>query len=281
MTVESLPQPLIFTRLEQMPVHEVFAIASGVAVVHSARSPGKETENEDAAVLIPVDAERAILAVADGVGGHQAGAVAAERALRALARCVADTPPDDGSFRPAIVNGVEAANEAVTQVGQGAATTLAIVEINGDMMRPYHVGDSVILLVGQRGKLKFQSVAHSPVGYAVESGLLDATEAIHHADRHIVSNVVGTADMRIDIGPVITMRPRDTLVLGSDGLFDNLHAEEVVEVVRKGSLEAAATRLVELCLDRMTRREPGVPSKPDDLTFVIYRPRPAAPGPAR
>ena len=170
-----------------------------------------------------------------------------------------------------MLDGVERANAEVTGLAVGAATTLAVVELGRAAIRPYHVGDSTILVVGQRGKLKLQTVPHSPVGYAVEAGLLDEKEAIHHEDRHLVSNIVGSPEMTIEVGRTLKLRPRDTVVLGSDGLFDNLHVEEITEIVRKGPLGAAAAALADVCRRRMDEPEPGRPSKPDDLTFLVYR----------
>ena len=115
----------------------------------------------------------------------------------------------------------------------GAASTLAIVEVQDGTARPYHVGDSAILITGQRGRVKVQTVPHSPVGYAVESGMLDAAEAMHHEERHVVSNVVGSDDMRIEIGSALSLSPRDTILLASDGLSDNLLAEEIIDFARK------------------------------------------------
>ncbi len=125
--------------------------------------------------------------------------------------------------------------------------------------------------MGQRGKVKLQTVSHSPVGYAVESGLIDQDEAMHHADRHLISNMVGSADMRIEVGPKRRLSPRDTLLLATDGLFDNLLAAEIVEYVRKGSLAHAADVLLATSRQRMAQPENGHPSKPDDLTFVMFR----------
>ena len=64
-------------------------------------------------------------------------------------------------------------------------------------------------------------------------------DAIHHEARHVISNVIGSDQMRIEIGPPIEMAPRDTLLIASDGLFDNLLPEEIVEAVRSGPLEEA------------------------------------------
>ena len=154
-----------------------------------------------------------------------------------------------------------------------AATTLAVVEIQNHTVRPYHVGDTMILVVGQKGKLKHQTVSHSPVGYAVESGLLDESEAMNHVERHIVSNIIGAPDMRIEIGPTIHLAPRDTLVLASDGLFDNFHIDEIQERVRKGPMHHVLDQLVQECRRRMKGLEQEMPSKPDDLTVILFRPQ--------
>ena len=248
-------------------------IATGVAAVYSARCPGKDTPNEDAAGLIPFDAHSGVLVVADGLGGFRAGELASKVAVQAVRAAIAEAVKEGLPIRGAILNGIEQANHEVTDLGLGAATTLAIVEVQDRVVRPYHVGDSLILLAGGRGKVKLQTVSHSPVGFAVEAGLLNESEAMHHEDRHIVSNVIGTPDMRIEVGSTQTMSPRDSLLLASDGLFDNMHTEEIVDSLRKGQIDEAARLLCNGAHQRMTHPEPGQPSKPDDITFVAYRPQ--------
>lgn len=266
-------QASILTRGE-MPHIETADVASGTAVWLSHRSPVKETENEDGVLVLRLTKARAVLAVTDGLGGHAGGARAAEITLHALAEATgsADLESED-SLRSAIVNGFEAANQAVLDLSIGAGATLSVIEINNHTIRPYHVGDSQILVTGQRGKLKLITVAHSPVGFAVESGMLNEQEAIHHEDRHIVSNIVGSNEMRIEIGPPMTLAQRDTVLLASDGLFDNLHRAEIVELIRKGALTGCAKSLANACRMRMCEGKPGEPSKPDDLTLLLYRQR--------
>ena len=179
-----------------------------------------------------------------------------------------------GMLRAAVLDGIERANDTIQALGIGAATTIAAAEITGREVRPYHVGDSMILLVGQRGKVKFQSVSHSPVAQAVEAGLLDEHEAMHHEDRHLVSNVVGSPSMRIEIGPQLKMAERDTLLLASDGLFDNLHLSEIIEIVRKGPLRECVRGLAAAATQRMHSESTKIPSKPDDLSIVAFRRRP-------
>ena len=256
-----------------MPQGETHTLPGGAAAVFSTPRRDKQTPNEDAAALIPVNGEAEILVVADGLGGSPAGEQASCLAIRKLIASVRQESGDDPSLRAAILNGIESANRAVCELGVGAATTLAVAEIRDRTVRPYHVGDSMILLVGQRGKIKLQTVSHSPVGYALEAGLLDENEAMHHAQRHLVSNVVGTPDMRIEVGSTVEMARFDTLLLASDGLFDNLQTDEIVQRIRKGPLKRVMHTLIEDCRRRMDSAEEGQPSKPDDLTFVAYRRR--------
>ena len=269
-TDRRLQTPKLFAR-EDMDVAEELMVAGGTAVVYSSRSPCKESANEDTAMLAPCGHDAGVLAVADGLGGERAGGEAADLTMKTLTAAVEQGLDDDAMLRTAILNGVETANRDVQALGIGAATTLAVVEVRGDSVRTYHVGDSMILVVGQRGKIKLQTTSHSPVGYAVEAGLLDEREAIHHEDRHIVSNVIGSPEMRIEIGPVIRLAPRDTILLASDGLFDNLHVDEVVDRIRKGPLHKAVASLAADAHKRMIDHQPGQPSKPDDLTILAYR----------
>jgi serine/threonine protein phosphatase PrpC len=245
--------------------------ASGMAAVYTARCPDKETPNEDAAALIACGDTAGVLAVADGFGGQPAGEQAVRLALKSVIEQVEAAMIAGESLRSAILNGFDVANEAVTNLGVGAATTLIVLEIDSDSARTYHVGDSTALIVGQRGKLKLQTVSHSPVGYAVEAGWLEEGDALHHEDLHIVSNMVGSPEMRIDVGPSVQLRPRDTVLIGTDGLFDNLPATEITELIRVGPLAAAAGRLVAACDQRMRSPDAGQASKPDDLTFIAYR----------
>jgi len=240
-------------------------------VVFTHRSPAKDTVNEDCAGLIPYDKNSGVLIIADGLGGLPGGSTASKIALRSMQKSIENAARAQTPLREAILDGFEQANKEILAHGSGAATTLAVVEIQQNTIRPYHVGDSMILLTGQRGKRKLQSVAHSPVGYAVESGMLDADEAVHHEERHLVSNVVGAADMRIEIGLAVKIARRDTLILASDGLFDNLYIDEIVELIRKDRIRHAAAQLLTLTHQRMNRQLPDSPCHPDDLTFIVFR----------
>lgn len=249
---------------------ETLAFHGGQVALFSTRSPGKETPNEDSAAVIPF-AAGGILVVADGAGGTRGGGQASSTLVYEMLACLEQAVSRERSARDAILNGLESANREINTLGIGAATTAAVVELCGEQLRPYHVGDSGILLVGQKGKLKFQSLSHAPTAYAVESGFLDEDEALGHEDRHLVSNIVGIPEMRIELGAPIEISSRDTLLVASDGLFDNLTIDEIVEILRRGSLEETTQELVDLAQKRMLAPSLDHPSKPDDLTLVTYR----------
>ncbi len=241
--------------------------AAGVAVLISVRSPAADGVNEDAAVALDGGAVT-VLAVADGYGGGPTGERAARLSLEALAEGAASAA--DGA--QALLAAARAANRAVSALGTGAATTLLAAVVDGATVTTMSVGDSMLVVVGQRGKIKLRSVPHSPVGYAVESGLLDEEDAMHHEARHFVSNMIGEPTLRMELTVGTPLSPRDTLVLGTDGLWDNLRVDEVIETVRTGALDEAAATLARKVRGRMVAPAPGEPSKTDDCTFILYRP---------
>lgn len=263
-----------YFRARDLEVPAVLPLCGGTVAVFTRRCPGKDEVNEDAALLLSLGAERGLLAVADGMGGLHAGEKASEAALKSLDRRVRADLAEGRTLREAILSGFEAANAAVGSLKLGAGTTLSVLQIEGRDVRSYHVGDSEALIVGQRGRRKLETIAHSPVGYGVEAGLIDEEDALRHEERHVISNALGGAEMRVDMSHRVRLADRDTMLLASDGLFDNLETAEIVERVRKGPLPAVAAGLQATALERMQAPKDGAPSKPDDLTFVIYRPAP-------
>ena len=249
-------------------------VGGGILVAYTCRSPDKETENEDTVAVIPYGPDAAVLVVADGAGGLPMGRQASRIAVTTLEASLQVAMSETMLLRTAILNGIDEANKAVLALGGGSATTLTVVTIEGRVARAYQIGDSEAIIVGQRGKLKAQTLAHSPTGFAVEAGFLDQRAALHHEERHLVSNFLGTNDMRIDMGAMVELSPRDTVLLASDGLTDNIHIEEIVELMRKGPLTVAVEKLTRLANRRMTGEARTQPSKPDDLSVVLFRKSP-------
>lgn len=243
----------------------------GSLIAFTSKSPDKESENEDTVAVIPWGPQAVVLVVADGAGGLPAGKRASLTAVTTLAKSLQVAVEKTMLLRTAVLNGIEAANDAVRDLGNGSATTLTVMTIEGRAARSYQIGDSEALVTGQRGLIKLQTTAHSPTGFAVEAGFLDQREALHHAERHLVSNFLGMSDMTIDVGTEIVLSRHDTVILASDGLTDNVHIDEIVELTRKGPLDAAADVVIAKAAERMAHFRNGQPSKPDDLSLILFR----------
>ncbi len=256
-----------------MSLPELIELPHGQATVFSRSSPAKTSGNEDCAAVIIVNDDTTLLMVADGMGGHANGAAASAFLTRLLGDSMSEEKLGDNMIRESILDSIEKTNLNLMRKETGEGTTVAIAEINRNSVRSYHVGDSEVLISGQRGKIKLQTLSHSPVSYALESGLMGEEQAITHEQRHFISNAVGQSDMHITIGSSVPLHKRDTLLLATDGLFDNLFKNEVIEAIRMGPIVNCSANLAYAASTRMTNQTDDCPSKPDDLTFILYRPR--------
>lgn len=244
------------------------SLAHGEVVFFSNRSPAKDTPNEDALGVIPVDEETTVLVVADGLGGMPAG----EHASETVVKCLIDSLKKiDSSVREAILNGIDNANQEILDLKTGAGTTVSIAELSGNTLRTYHAGDSLILLTTNHGNIKHQSLSHSPIGYALICGAINAETAMRHPERNLISNYVGCADMHINIGPKIELAPYDTLILSSDALSDNLYEDEICEYIRKGPMLEGVNEMILQCQKNMMQPNQDRRCHPDDFTLISFR----------
>jgi len=262
---------------------EAWTTHLGEVAVVTVADHEKPRPNEDSAAIISVNNRYLVLIVADGVGGMAGARRASNLTVETIRQHIASIDEtNEPRLRTAILDGIEAANQAVLGLGTGSASTLALAELGPGYVRSYHVGDSILLLCGQRGALKLLTTPHSPVGFALEAGLLDESEALQHADLNMIFNVIGSADMRIEIGSEIPIAARDSLLLASDGLTDNALQEEIIDAIRTGPVEKALGAIMSLARDRMSKEQQGQPSKPDDCTAILFRPTaPSRKKPAR
>lgn len=261
----------LFLESADEPVQIEAAIGGGTLVAYTCRAPDKTGDNEDGVAAIPYGPDAVVLIVADGAGGLPGGRRASQTAVRSMQESLDVAMSETMLLRTAVLNGIEAANDAVRGLGNGSATTLTVVTVEGHLVRSYQVGDSEAMVVGQRGRLRAQTMAHSPTGFAVEAGMLDQRDALHHEERHLVSNLIGTEDMRIEVSAGVRLNPRDTVLVASDGLTDNVHRHEITEIIRKGPLAEATRSMIGLARRRMTVETMHQPSKPDDLSIILFR----------
>ncbi len=197
--------------------------------------------NEDAFV---VDASTRLLAVADGMGGHQAGEVASAAALNALqARLAGGQRLDEAIVEANRVVFTRAASD-VTLRGMGTTLTAAIYGEDA-MLTIGHVGDSRAYLL-RNGELRQLTVDHSVVAELVAAGQLSEDEAEADPRRSMITRALGIdAEVEIDLLPV-QLVTGDRLLLCSDGLTTMLRDDVIAEMMRnEPEREQAAQSLVE------------------------------------
>jgi serine/threonine protein phosphatase PrpC len=196
---------------------------------HALTDPGrKRMRNEDVYVCEPP-----LFAVADGMGGAQAGEVASRLAAGALEEAARGHRGAD-----TLLAAVREANERVYRrsledpdaAGMGTTVTVALVDEEAGTVALGHVGDSRAYLV-RNGQLQQLTADHSLVAELVRSGRLTQEEADIHPQRSVITRVLGTeADVDVDT-LTVQAEPGDLYLICSDGLSAMLRDGEILAVV--------------------------------------------------
>ena len=210
---------------------------------------GKErSNNEDCAA---VDLELGLFVVADGMGGHAAGEVASRVAVDATLAAVRSRPRPtrlrDGS--ELLLQACHDANSAVIREADergtfGMGTTLSAVFVRKRSAVIANVGDSRVYSIGRRS-VKQLTTDHTLVAAMVENGLLSASEAQNHPDKHVLTQAIGTMG---ELTPQVLkarVPARGRLLLCTDGLHDSLSLVEIGDLARADDLDEAVRALVE------------------------------------
>lgn len=233
-------------------------------------NPYRPNTNEDACAFININDNTDVLIIADGAGGlpnaKEASSLAIETVTNALS-----LPRSHDDLHRAIVAAIDQANNSLISLGTGCGTTLSVVTVATKKFTHYLIGDSSAICTGQRGKLKYQSIGHGPVSIAEEAGIISEEEALFHEDRHLLNNLLGDAEMFTTISQPKILDKYDRLLVASDGIWDNFYLKEIIEIIRKGNITHCATLLAEQALQRMQGVDDGLPSKPDDISFLLYQ----------
>jgi PPM family protein phosphatase len=202
----------------------------------------RRRRNEDNYVVAPP-----LFAVADGMGGAQAGEVASQLAASALE--AGDSDGLDGTKRIDAL--IQEANRLIYDrassdpSASGMGTTMTVALVEGMTVAIGHVGDSRAYLV--RGEQMEQLTEdHSLVNELLKSGKLSEEEAQVHPQRSVITRAVGT-DPDVDVdGFTIEAEEGDVFLICSDGLSDMVEDEEILELVHanRDDLDKAVKALV-------------------------------------
>jgi len=222
----------------------------------------KRKLNEDRVLVRP---ECGLWAVADGMGGHQAGEVASAAIVDALAQIPIGTNLDE--LVAAIQEALQAVNASLRELARSEVrpttigSTVVGLVVSGSEYRCFWAGDSRAYRV--RGAEIVQiSRDHSLVQDLVDAGLVEASDAEKHPDAHVITRAVGAAStLRIDcVGGAV--QTGDIFLLASDGLTRVVGPDEILHQLRTMNPAQAATALVETVLSR---------GAPDNVSVVVCR----------
>jgi protein phosphatase len=233
---------------------------TGVRLAGGSRAGQVRTVNQDA-FFAGVVADRPLLLVADGMGGHRTGEVASARASEAIRAHLAGSRAHAPA---ALAKALQAANGEVLEVAredprhQGMGTTLTAVLIDEPIALVAHVGDSRAYLL-RDAELRSLTEDHSWVAERVRQGLLSEDEARRHRWRNVITNALGATDrFRLDLAH-LRLRPGDRLLLVSDGVTALLGEPLLRDVLADGSPEEVVARLLDAADER---------GSPDNVTAV-------------
>ncbi len=214
----------------------------------------KRDHNEDSFL---VRGDEGLFAVADGMGGHQAGERASRMALDTLAAVL--ERPDGAADRDDVLaklrEATQAAGAAIFDAAQadpglaGMGTTMTALWFHGGRAYLAHVGDSRAYLF-RDGRAQQLSDDHSWVSEQVRAGMMSEEEAKESKFRHIITRSVGfERDVLVD-GAAIPVQAGDCYLMCSDGLSNYVEGEELARILTARFYRDVPRLLVELANDR-------------------------------
>ena len=217
-------------------------------------------ENEDSVYV-----RAPVFAVADGMGGAQAGEVASRIATETFEHGL---PDGDGSPEERLAHLVRDANHQIydrsrsEQGREGMGTTLTAAYLDGSQLALAHVGDSRAYLF-RDGELTRLTQDHSLVDELVRQGKLTEEQAAEHPQRSIITRALGPEpDVDVDTW-TYPVRAGDVVLLCSDGLTSMISEERIKEILQDApSLDEAGNRLIDEANEAGGR---------DNITVVLFR----------
>ncbi len=218
-------------------------------------------ENEDAYLVLP---ESGIFAVADGMGGHQAGQLASAVVIDALRRIA--EPSSVAELLTRCRERLARANDQLLEIAgeRGGivigATIAALLAWEGYYACVWS-GDSRIYLLRQ-GEIQQISRDHTEVAELIAEGILTAEEAQTWPRRNVITRAIGVYhEVELEIAQGI-LEKDDVFIICSDGLTTHVSDAEILELVRGKGVQGACDQLVELTIER---------GAIDNVTVVIVR----------
>jgi len=193
-------------------------------------------------------------AIADGMGGHSAGQVASEAALKTVIRSYY-AEPVEGEVTDALRQALADANALIARAAiqmnarNGMGTTLVAAVVKDNMLTIGHVGDSRAYLLREGERVRQLTTDHSWVEEQVRRGTLTRAEAESSPHRNVITRSIGMGEGMVADILTETLLPGDTLLLATDGVTGYLSEDALAALTAGKSLSKAALDIVDAAND--------------------------------
>ncbi|HEY0171398.1 MAG TPA: PP2C family serine/threonine-protein phosphatase [Pyrinomonadaceae bacterium] len=236
-----------------------------VAAVTDRGLSDKRPENEDSMLSEPA---LGVFAVADGVGGAQAGEVASQTAVEVLREAFVNQRPGE-DVEDLMEIAIQRANDSIYRMSREQprfammATTIVALHLDGLRATVGHVGDSRLYRFSADGRLSRETDDHSLVEEEMRAGRLTPEQAAHHPNRNVISRALGAeASVEVDTR-TFDVESGTVFLICSDGFTRHIPDEELSTVLRNArTLDAACEEMKRRCYERGAE---------DNLTAVLIR----------
>ena len=254
------------------------------AITH-AGMVGKNNEDRYSVTAFRTEGERPqpvlFAIVSDGIGGHQAGEIASEMVVETVSQAVAVSSANNPiqTLRESIMR---ASQEILVQAEsdeerKGMGATCACALVIGDRLYIAYVGDSRIYLL-RNGAIHQISIDHTWVQEAIDAGVIEPDQGKDHPNAHVIRRYLGSKqpvepdtrlrmaadedNARSESNQGLPLRPKDQIVLCSDGLTDLVKDNEILARLQSQEQDKAIEELVKLANQRGGH---------DNITLVVLR----------
>jgi protein phosphatase len=225
----------------------------------------KRPVNEDSFIELR---DLGLFAVADGVGGAQAGDFASQMAMETLGEAFHNLP-ENFDAEQALRIAIQHANQSIFTMSSelpqlsSMATTIAALHVNGNIATVAHVGDSRVYRIEPDGTLKRETADHSVVEEEVRAGRMTPEQALSHPSRNVISRALG-AEESVDIDiKTIMVEPGTMFLLCSDGITRHIEDPELERLFNDEiEPQALCEQMRSICYSRGAE---------DNLTAVVVR----------
>ena len=221
--------------------------------------------NEDAFLH---DRERSIFAVADGVGGAEAGEVASQTAIEVLDEAFRHQT-ESADVEDLMELAIQRANASIHQMAQEhakfsmMATTIVALHLKDNIATFGHVGDSRLYRLSPDGKLHRETEDHSIVEEEVRAGRMTPEQAANHPSKNVISRALG-AEQAVDVDmKVMEVEEGTEFLLCTDGITRHITDNEIRQLmVVTNNTDELCNELKQRCYERGAE---------DNLTVVVVR----------